>query len=140
MRRAASSLQAARERIRTAYDPELLRQSGHRLIDLLSNHLSKVEHSEIDVLPWREPECNVRDAETVLQAMRDSGCDQRGLADRFSEIIQTMLDHGLNLHHPHYIGHQVPAPFTDCRTLRFGRRGNQSGDGGLRDGPLGDRH
>ena len=110
MRRAASSLQAARERIRTAYDPELLRQSGHRLIDLLSNHLSKVEHSEIDVLPWREPECNVRDAETVLQAMRDSGCDQRGLADRFSEIIQTMLDHGLNLHHPHYIGHQVPAP------------------------------
>ena len=105
-----SPLQAARERIRAVYDPELLRRSGRQLIDLLSNHLSKAEHSEIDVLPWRDPESNVRDAETVLGAARDSGCDPRALADRFSELIQTMLDHGLNLHHPHYIGHQVPAP------------------------------
>ena len=30
--------------------------------------------------------------------------------DRFASIVQQMLDRGHNLHHPHYIGHQVPAP------------------------------
>ena len=30
-------------------------------------------------------------------------------SDRFGAIVQQMLDRGHNLHHPHYIGHQVPA-------------------------------
>lgn len=105
-----SPLQVARERIRAVYDPELLRQSGHQLIDLLAEHLSKAENSEVDVLPWRVPESNIKEADLVLDAACCPGNEKRALADRFSEIIQTMLDHGLNLHHPHYIGHQVPAP------------------------------
>ena len=31
------------------------------------------------------------------------------LAERFSELIATTLARGNNLHHPHYVGHQVPA-------------------------------
>ncbi len=33
-----------------------------------------------------------------------------GAADRFSGLVKIMLERGLNLHDPRYIGHQVPAP------------------------------
>ena len=32
------------------------------------------------------------------------------LSDDFAQLVQTMLQRGLNLHNPRYVGHQVPAP------------------------------
>ncbi|NOX53158.1 MAG: aminotransferase class I/II-fold pyridoxal phosphate-dependent enzyme [Planctomycetes bacterium] len=120
--------EAARDRIRQAYDPELLRQAGHRLADLLAEHLQGVYRQRHDVLNWREPSENVEVAASILReaeaanpenangsAMNSSlaaaagGADPGRLARRFSELVRLALSRGLNLHDPRYIGHQVPA-------------------------------
>lgn len=105
---AAPELDAVRQRIQAVYDPELLRDAGHRLIELVTAHLAKVQAAQGPVLPWHAPADNARAA----RAFADAGPPaSRALwAQRFSELVQAMLSHGNNLHHPRYIGHQVPAP------------------------------
>lgn len=106
---------AARRRIAAAYDPELLRGAGHRLIEQLSDHLGAVQSAAGDVLPWRPPEENVREAARLLaQAAGPEagvpGTPGRGeLVEQFSRLVEIMLSRGINLHHPRYIGHQVAA-------------------------------
>ena len=63
----ALDIREARRRIEAAYDPELVRDAGHRLIDLLADHLSRVEACEGAVLPWRDPPANVRQAAEMLE-------------------------------------------------------------------------
>jgi L-2,4-diaminobutyrate decarboxylase len=99
----------ARRRIRAAYDPELTRDAGHRLVDCLANHLATVEQAGDQVLPWCHPSDNIRRADEFLDRA-PSLLDRAVLADHFGDLIQTMLRHGHNLHDPRYIGHQVPAP------------------------------
>jgi len=105
-----NELAAARRRIETAYDPELLRAAGHRLADLLANHLATVEAAGGDVLPWRPPEENVRLAADLLRQTSGTEANREQLVEAFSGLVETMLAHGHNLHDPRYIGHQVPAP------------------------------
>jgi L-2,4-diaminobutyrate decarboxylase len=94
-------LTAARERIAAAYDPGLLEDAGRRLAALLAGNLSRAERSEGAVLPWAEPSEAVSEARAFLAGVEDL---------EFAGLVQTMLDRGLNLHDPRYIGHQVPAP------------------------------
>jgi L-2,4-diaminobutyrate decarboxylase len=101
---------AARQRIQAAYAPELLREAGHRLIDLLAAQFSRAEASQGKVLPWREPAENVREAAALIEAADRSGVSRDDLAAEFARLAQIMLDRGHNLHDPRYIGHQVPAP------------------------------
>jgi L-2,4-diaminobutyrate decarboxylase len=100
---------AARERIQKAYDTEAFRSLGHELIDLLSSHLGKVGRRDSPVLPWREPEVNVREAERFLGAFQAADVTPEDLGDHFGELARIMLARGINLHDPRYIGHQVPA-------------------------------
>jgi L-2,4-diaminobutyrate decarboxylase len=104
-----SSSDAARRRVQDAYDPELLRTAGHLLIDRLAEHLCKVEAGVGPVLPWRHPAENIRLARELLQTA-PSGISRAELITRFGQLAETMLQWGHNLHHPHYIGHQVAAP------------------------------
>ena len=104
------SLDAARQRIHAAYDPTLLRGAGHRLADLLADHLAAAESCQGDVLPWREPSANVRDADAALDEATGPFPTGDGLAEHFGQLVQRMLQRGLNLHDPRYIGHQVAAP------------------------------
>ena len=104
------SLDAARERIRTAYDPELLRTAGQRLIGQLADHLAEAERGAGVVLPWQPPPEKIAAARQVLEAALPPGASPAALAERFSAVVGTMLAHGNNLHDPRYIGHQVPAP------------------------------
>jgi L-2,4-diaminobutyrate decarboxylase len=106
----SQSLDSARHRIRAAYDPELLRGAGHRLADLLAEHLALAESCQGDVLPWREPPANVREADAVLRVTSGSRRNDEDLTGQFGRLVQTMLERGLNLHDPRYIGHQVAAP------------------------------
>jgi len=99
----------ARNRIRTAYDPQLLRRAGHLLVDQLSDHLAVKQSGTGPVLPWSEPPDLVREAAEVRDHFLPPDADGEMLAERFGELVRIMLDRGLNLHHPHYIGHQVPA-------------------------------
>lgn len=107
-------LVAARQRIAAAYDPRLLEDAGHRLADLLAAHLARVQRSEGPVLPWADPPDAIRDAAAILHRSAPDGAPA-GAADAsipedFARLVQIMLDRGLNLHDPRYIGHQVPAP------------------------------
>jgi L-2,4-diaminobutyrate decarboxylase len=106
----ASDTSEARQRIQSVYDPELLRAAGHRLADLLGEHLARVESGTGDVLPWRNPPENVDEAARMIPADCPVGTSRGSLAEYFGQVVQKMLGRGLNLHNPRYIGHQVPAP------------------------------
>ena len=106
---ASDELTSARQRIAAAYDPCLLEDAGHRLADLLAANLARAERSGGPVLPWVEPPEGIRQA-TALLHDRDSGPMPEDLAAEFARLVKIMLERGLNLHDPRYIGHQVPAP------------------------------
>ncbi len=106
----AAEVCQARQRIASAYDPELLRAAGHRLIDLLADHLARNQASADKVLSWCDPAENVRQAAALLGQSLASTAGRDALADRFAQLVETMLQRGCNLHDPRYIGHQVPAP------------------------------
>ena len=97
----------------------VFKDAGRRLADLLAANLARAERSEGSVLAWADPAAAVRDARALLRdgpeapPARADGPDVEGQADavdRFAELIALMLQRGLNLHDPRYIGHQVPAP------------------------------
>jgi L-2,4-diaminobutyrate decarboxylase len=104
-----ADLRKMQRRVEAVYDPELLRVAGRRLIDLLADHLAEVETSKRAVLPWHEPAENVRAAAAALNEAVGSGAGRDALADRFADLVRTMLSRGHNLHDPRYIGHQVAA-------------------------------
>jgi L-2,4-diaminobutyrate decarboxylase len=107
---AESPSEQARSRIQAAYDPTLLREAGHLLVELVSDHMAHVQSGSGAVLPWQPPPDLVREAAEVRDRLPPAGTDRPALIDRFRQLVATMLERGLNLHHPHYIGHQVPAP------------------------------
>ena len=117
-------LTEARRRIRAAYDPELFKVAGRKLADALAAHLAEVQASRRPVLNWEEPGKNV-DAAAILAGGVDASKEHRPvktpradpadldveeLTEHFARLVRVMLDRGLNLHDPRYIGHQVPAP------------------------------
>lgn len=104
-------LSESRRRIQAAYDPELLKTAGHKLADLLGNHLAQVEASEKAVLNWDEPQNNIEAVHTTLDSTNPHS-ELRApsfTAEQFGTLVQQMLSRGHNLHDPRYIGHQVPA-------------------------------
>jgi len=101
-------MDASRERIRQAYDPVVLEQATTRLARLLGDHLKHVTAGEGPVLNWAAPEQNIAAAASWIN---DSVArPTESIVDRFEILLREMLSHGHNLHHPHYVGHQVPAP------------------------------
>ncbi|MFN0051904.1 MAG: pyridoxal phosphate-dependent decarboxylase family protein [Planctomycetales bacterium] len=113
-----STLADARRRIQAAYDPELLQAAGHRLADLLGDHLRQVQGEQSVVLNWSDPRALIALAqETVPSATAQHSLDHPDqkaspgdLAARFADLVRLALSHGNNLHDPRYVGHQVPAP------------------------------
>ncbi|MGO8748061.1 MAG: pyridoxal phosphate-dependent decarboxylase family protein [Thermoguttaceae bacterium] len=104
-----AEIDQARKRIAAAYDPELFRAMGCRLIGLLTDQVWKAEQSRGPVLPWHDPAESVQRARAALEQASAPGPDRDALADHFSRLVQEMLDRGHNLHDPRYIGHQVAA-------------------------------
>lgn len=111
------NMSATRTRIQTAYDPELFQDLGHRLADILAQHLRTVEGSESVVLNWTDPRSLTEEALKTVVGLKASGAapstgptDIPTLGERFSELVQMALSRGINLHDPRYVGHQVPAP------------------------------
>jgi L-2,4-diaminobutyrate decarboxylase len=107
-------LSAARARIATVYAPAALEAAGKELITTLAEHFRRVESRDGSVLNWNEP------GDLIAEARR--WLDKQGLAkpvapvlqdrigDEISTLVRESLARGQNLHHPHYVGHQVPAP------------------------------
>jgi L-2,4-diaminobutyrate decarboxylase len=102
-------MREARRRIGMAYDPDLLRIAGQRMVEMLAEHSRKIQASGDKVLPWREPAENVRQAASCLDAALGLPADREALADHFAMLVRIVLERGHNLHDPRYIGHQVAA-------------------------------
>lgn len=74
---------------------------------LLTAHLEQVMSGSTKVLNWAEPDQTAAAADEWLNRPLADGPE--GVAGGMRSLLQQMLSSGQNLHHPHYIGHQVPA-------------------------------
>ncbi len=99
----------ARQRIQAAYDPQLLETAGHRLIDLLGQHLFQLQTSQKSVLNWTDPAELVDTAQASLSQHRLESRPNKDILEVFTNLLHQALSHGNNLHDPRYVGHQVPA-------------------------------
>ncbi len=99
-----------RQRIAEAYDPRLVREVGKRMVESLAEHLSEVQSGKGPVLNWEDPGRNSKLARARIDEGNSfSTHDFDSLLTRFDALLQQSLARGQNLHHPHYVGHQVPA-------------------------------
>ncbi len=96
-----------------AYDPALFQAAGETLVNQLTQHLARTQAGEGPVLPWTDPRDNLAAARAQLAGDglgRPAAVDSvESGARRFGELVKLALARGHNLHHPHYVGHQVPA-------------------------------
>jgi L-2,4-diaminobutyrate decarboxylase len=109
----ANDLSASRQRIAAAYSPASLEMAGTRLLSVVADHLRRVESRETKVLNWNRPDKLIQEARQFLTTGESGSLGERGdaeIAARVSEIASATLARGQNLHSPHYVGHQVPAP------------------------------
>jgi L-2,4-diaminobutyrate decarboxylase len=88
------------QHLRAAFDPELFRREGHRVVDLLADQLAASAKAEGPVLPWTPP------AQELAHWERRMDAPHEGVA----EFIAEFAARSIRLHHPHYMGHQVCAP------------------------------
>ena len=94
--------------IDVAYDPKLTRECGMILVDVLADHLQRVQAGETSVQNWRDPEENIAKATELLGL--DPILNRNDVATCFHDLIRVSLERGQNLNHPRCVGHQVPAP------------------------------
>ncbi len=108
----ANDLSAARTRIAAAYDPGTLEAAGARLMAVLAEHFRRVESRDAKVLNWNGPAELIHEARRLMgQGEVDTAAaDGASVASLIAKLAQQSLARGQNLHHPHYVGHQVPAP------------------------------
>lgn len=97
-----SQSDAALDRIARAFDPGLFAAGGQRVVQRLADHLVAVQSREGAVLNWKDPISNIERAAGFLHRSTNAS------ADRIDELAAVLLAAGQNLHHPRYIGHQVP--------------------------------
>ena len=97
-------LDALRERVATAWDADLFAESARLVVERLAKHLESVQAGEGPVLNWDEPLTNIEVAGSSL------GARENATADHVAALADRVLSRGQNLHHPHYIGHQVAPP------------------------------
>src|SRR5690349_18814355 len=106
-------LAASRERIAAAYSPAAFEMAGNRLLSVIAEHLRHVEGRETKVLNWKRPVPLIEEARQFLMAGERAPTvegDEAAVAARVAEIARATLARGQNMHSPHYVGHQVPAP------------------------------
>ncbi|QDU81798.1 L-2,4-diaminobutyrate decarboxylase [Polystyrenella longa] len=114
------ALHAPLSRVQTAFDPALFAELSAEWRTCLLAHFERVANREEKVLNWDPPYANIALARQYLQQGTQHQTDQHpvdmksqvdleDISLRFRQLLQASLDHGQNLHHPRYIGHQVPA-------------------------------
>ena len=86
--------------LRTAYDPASFRHQGHRLIDALADRLEASLAGQGNV------------GSTVAPADELAHWQERmaGPPEEVTDFLMEFAQRSIDLHHPHYVGHQVCAP------------------------------
>lgn len=104
-----SALLEAQQRVQTLYSSETFASAAHVWADRLADHFRGLESRALDVLNWEEPELNIALAHSTLTGEKPSPRDIDNWLPKFTELMNSTLAHSQNLHHPRYLGHQVPA-------------------------------
>jgi len=103
--------------IDVAYSPDVFARAAAEWQTQLSEHLQRVISGTGPVLNWADPATAIAAAAELLNrppgpsagVASPQSATELDASDRIRDIIAGMLSAGHNLHHPHYIGHQVPA-------------------------------
>ena len=85
----------------SAFDPEVFRGHGHRIVDALADHLAAAQDRRGAVLPWREPEAALRAWPGAFSP--EGGAD-------LHQLVERVLAESHHLQDPRYVGHQCSAP------------------------------
>ena len=99
-----------RNRLQSAFDPSLVESTGARLASLLARHLDRIQSEQVGVMRWQSPAEQVERAAELLGEGGAPDLDLTALVERFETLVEKALKQGNQLHHPGYIGHQVPPP------------------------------
>ncbi len=86
--------------LQAAFDPESFRTQGHRLVDALADRLAASQRGEGNVCSTVVPADELAHWETRMNA------EPQDVADFLAEFAARSIQ----LHHPHYMGHQVSVP------------------------------
>ncbi|NUM52485.1 MAG: aminotransferase class I/II-fold pyridoxal phosphate-dependent enzyme [Candidatus Hydrogenedentes bacterium] len=85
-----------------AFSPDAFRAHGHALIDALADYIAAAARgNKMPVLPWVEPEQMLERWPQTFPAAPAQDLDH---------LLARVLDEANHLHHPNYMGHQVPGP------------------------------
>jgi L-2,4-diaminobutyrate decarboxylase len=88
--------------IARAYDPERFRADGHAVVDALADHLATcIPGDDLPVIPWIPP------SDALARWPADFSDEP---AETFPEVLARTIAGSTRLHHPRYVGHQVPPP------------------------------
>lgn len=86
-----------------AFDPERFRADGHRVIDLLADHLARaLAGAPLPVLPRLSPD-------EAMAAFPGEFPAEAGKT-QLDELFARVIDASNHLHHRRFVGHQVTAP------------------------------
>lgn len=88
--------------LQRAYSIDRFRSQGHRLIDILADHLQACRQPTIPVLKWMEPEAHRSYWKEVLQKSE--------LLEDPTEFYQKVIENSFHMHHVHNLGHQTSVP------------------------------
>jgi L-2,4-diaminobutyrate decarboxylase len=88
------------ETLHAAFSPDAFRREGHLLIDQLADLLESLQKAEGKALPWHTPGQQL----AYWEARMD------GAPQSVSEFLHEVAGRSIQIHHPHYMGHQVCAP------------------------------
>ncbi len=91
--------------IDSMYDPEIFRHAGHRLVDQLTDYMVAARQGQMPVLPAPAPP-------TLADRYQQSPPAEPApdAVKCLSRQVQELIEQGIHLQHPGYIGHQVGAP------------------------------
>ncbi|MDZ4857596.1 MAG: aminotransferase class I/II-fold pyridoxal phosphate-dependent enzyme [Candidatus Hydrogenedentes bacterium] len=85
-----------------AFDAELFRAQAHAVVDMLADYLARATNgADMPVLPWTE-------TDAMLKRWPQTFPDLP--AEDLNNLLSRAVEHATHLHHPRYMGHQVPGP------------------------------
>lgn len=103
-----NTIREKQARIAALYSDATFALAADEWAKLLVEHFRKLQTREMRVLNWMEPEESVAAAS---QSLWSDGWPEHmpEWLHEFSRLVTQTLASGQNLHHPRYVGHQVPA-------------------------------
>ena len=93
------------------YSAQTFAQAGNAVVELCSQYLSRAQARSGPVLSIKSPAENVAKAwEMLHSAVAVDPGDIEAITSRASDLVSQFLANTQMIHHPGYIGHQLPPP------------------------------